>query len=86
MFHQMVSVADMLRWKFPPLFILTILLLRFGTPDSTPTNTLDFVEVFSGQAEISKAMRNVSKLYIGRVVAGSNPKKLINEIGYMCGK
>lgn len=59
----MVSVADMLRWKLPPILIMCVLLLRFGTPDYTP-DTLDFVEVFCGKAEISKALRRVSRLFL----------------------
>ena len=59
----MVSVADMLRWKLLPILIMCVLLLGFGTPDYTP-DTLDFVEVFCGKAEISKALRRVSRLFL----------------------
>lgn len=65
-FPAMVSVADMLRWKLPPILIMCVLLLRFGAPNCTP-NTLDFVEVFCGQAEISKALRQVSRSFLSHI-------------------
>ena len=68
----MASVADMLKWKCPPIFIMAVLLLRFGTPDSTRPDSLDFVEIFAGQAELSKSLRQVSKLIY------FSPKKNIN--------
>ena len=60
----MVSVAHMLKWKCPPIFIMIILLLRFGTPNSTTPETLDFVEIFAGKAELSKSLREVSNLIL----------------------
>lgn len=58
----MVSVASMLRWNLPPILIMLILLLRFGTPESVVPDSLDFTEVFAGAAEISKSLRRVSEL------------------------
>ena len=72
----MASVADMLKWKCPPIFIMAVLLLRFGTPDSTRPDSLDFVEIFAGRAELSKSLRQVSKL----IYFSPPPKKINPEI------
>lgn len=57
----MPSVADMLRWKLPPILIMIVVLLQVGTPDTTSGPQLDFAEIFAGVAEISKSMRNDSQ-------------------------
>ena len=51
-------MATMLSWNVPPAFIYIVLLVKMGM-DYTP-DSLDFCEVFAGQAEISKAMRGAT--------------------------
>ena len=57
----MPSVPVMLSWKLPPTLIALVMLLRF-LPDHKP-DSLDFSELFSGAAELSKAMRRVAGLF-----------------------
>ena len=59
----MPDVKTMLSWRLPPTFIFVVLLLKTSQP--LLRDTLDFMEMFAGEAAITRALREVS-WFIGR--------------------
>ncbi|CAK9089084.1 unnamed protein product, partial [Durusdinium trenchii] len=53
----MADVASMLRWSLPPILVYIVLLVKFAGMTMSP---LDFVEIFSGKGELSRAMRSAN--------------------------
>ena len=54
----MVDVATMLRWHLPPRLIMCVILVKQAGLPSAPATT-DFMEIFSGAGEASRALRAV---------------------------
>ena len=63
-FACMVSVAQMLRWSMPPSAIFMVLLIQLTHVNKGADIGIDFAELFGGEAEISKALRQVPGSWI----------------------
>ena len=63
-FACMVSVAQMLRWSMPPSAIFMVLLIQLTHVNKGADIGIDFAELFAGEAEISKALRQVPGSWI----------------------
>lgn len=56
----MVDVATMLRWHVPPCLILCVLLVKFTGQHTA--GTTDFMEIFSGAGEATRALRAAPRI------------------------
>ena len=52
----------MLRWNVPPSAIFIVLLIQLTRVNKGADIAIDFAELFAGEAQISKALRQVARM------------------------